>query len=109
MGLWERIKGDIVFFQSVSRSLRRTATIAKHPSRILPFVIDELAQRFGEAPALLGSRETFSYRDLAERTNKYARRARTSDAIHFNDRRHNAFVRLDGALHQRIIDGKVRL
>ncbi len=73
MGLWERIKGDIVFFQSVSRSLRRTATIAKHPSRILPFVIDELAQRFGEAPALLGSRETFSYRDLAERTNKYAR------------------------------------
>ena len=35
--------------------------------------------------------------------------ARTSDAIYFDDRKRNVFVRLDGALHQRIVDGEVRL
>ena len=65
--------GDIAFYRSALRSLRRTAPIARHPGRILPFVVDELAQRFRDAPALLSARETFSYRTLAERTNKYAR------------------------------------
>jgi fatty-acyl-CoA synthase len=73
MNIIERIRDDAVFFSSAIRSLRRTLPIVKNPSRLFPFVIDELAQQYGDAPALLSARENFSYRILAERTNKYAR------------------------------------
>ncbi len=55
------------------RALELTAPIAAAPSRILPNVIEELAVRFGEAPALLSEGGTLSYRDLAVRANQYAR------------------------------------
>ena len=55
------------------RALELTAPIAKHPQRLLPTVIEDLAERLGEAPALLSDRECLSYRGLAERANRYAR------------------------------------
>src|ERR1700688_1418880 len=73
MSFFENVKGDIVFFRGALRSLRRTAPIIKQPQRTFPCVIDELGQRFGDAPALLSARENFSYRALAARTNQYAR------------------------------------
>jgi fatty-acyl-CoA synthase len=36
-------------------------------------VVDELAEQHGDAPALLSDRERFSYRELAARSNRYAR------------------------------------
>ena len=55
------------------RALERTASIAAHPHRVLPTVIEDLGTRFGETPALLSDRECFSYHDLAARANRYAR------------------------------------
>jgi fatty-acyl-CoA synthase len=55
------------------RALELTATLDKTPRRTLPVVIDELAERFGDAPALLSDRECFSFRDLADRARRYAR------------------------------------
>jgi fatty-acyl-CoA synthase len=55
------------------RALEATAPIAANPQRILPRVIEELAQTRGDAPALLSARETLTYRALAERANRYAR------------------------------------
>ena len=55
------------------RALEATAPIARNPQRILPRVIDELADRHSDAPALLSGRENFSFRALAERANRYAR------------------------------------
>ena len=55
------------------RALELTASIDKAPSRTLPVVIDELAERFGDAPALLSDRERLSFRELAERSRRYAR------------------------------------
>jgi fatty-acyl-CoA synthase len=55
------------------RALALTAPIAGRPRRILPNVIDELAEARGEAPALLSDRERLTYRELAERSNRYAR------------------------------------
>ena len=55
------------------RALELTAPIAKRPDRILPTVIDELADRFGDAPALIGEGESLSYRSLAQRSAQYAR------------------------------------
>ena len=55
------------------RALELTAPIARHPDRIFPTVIEELAREFGDAPALLSDRECLTYRALAERSNQYAR------------------------------------
>jgi fatty-acyl-CoA synthase len=55
------------------RALAATAAIAAHPGRTLPALIEELGVTFGDAPALLSERESFSYRELAARANRYAR------------------------------------
>jgi len=55
------------------RALELTAPIANHPDRVFPVVIEELAARLGEAPALLSDRECLTYDALARRSNQYAR------------------------------------
>jgi fatty-acyl-CoA synthase len=55
------------------RALSLTGRLDAEPSRILPRVIDELAERFGDAPALISERESFSFKTLAERSHRYAR------------------------------------
>ena len=58
------------------RALELTANLGKAPTRTLPVVIEELAERFGDAPALLSDRELFSFRELAGRARRYALWAR---------------------------------
>jgi fatty-acyl-CoA synthase len=55
------------------RALEMTAPIAANPTRTLPAMLDALAARHGDAPALISERETLSYRALAARANRYAR------------------------------------
>ncbi len=55
------------------RALELTAPIARNPDRVLSTMIDELAARWGDAPALLSDRECLTYRALAARVNQYAR------------------------------------
>ncbi len=55
------------------RALEFTGGLDKAPTRTLPVVIDELAARFGDAPALLSDRERFTFADLADRSRRYAR------------------------------------
>jgi fatty-acyl-CoA synthase len=59
--------------KSWARALEMTASIPKNPGRVFSDVIDELAERLGNAPALLSDAECFTYRTLAERSNQYAR------------------------------------
>jgi fatty-acyl-CoA synthase len=73
MGFLDRLKGDIVYLKGAMRALKMTTPIAKNPTRVFPVVIDELAVKYGDAPALISDREQFSYRTLAERANRYAR------------------------------------
>ncbi len=54
------------------RALEATAPIADNPSVTFPTVIEELAGRFGTAPALLSGKETLSFRGLADRVSGYA-------------------------------------
>src|SRR5882724_2492095 len=56
-----------------SRALELTAPIVRHPDRILPTLIEDLAEKFGDAPALLSDGECLTYRALAERSARYAR------------------------------------
>src|SRR5207253_4604515 len=55
------------------RALELTTPIGEQPQRVFPVVIDELADRYGNAPALLSDVSSLSYRELAERSNQYAR------------------------------------
>ena len=55
------------------RALEATAPIAGNPQRILPRVIEELAETRGDAPALLSASECLTYRALDDRANRYAR------------------------------------
>jgi fatty-acyl-CoA synthase len=53
------------------RALEKTAPIPQNPQRTLPVLIDSLAERFGDAPALLSHDQNLTYRELAERSNRY--------------------------------------
>jgi fatty-acyl-CoA synthase len=55
------------------RALEATARITANPQRILPRVIEELAETHGDAPALLSANECLTYRALDDRINRYAR------------------------------------
>src|SRR5580692_10834218 len=55
------------------RALELTAPIARNRDRVLSTVIEELAERLGDAPALLSARECLTYRQLSQRVNQYAR------------------------------------
>src|SRR6185295_8996778 len=79
MGMIERLSADLICARGALRTLRMTTHIARDPTRTFPKVVDELADRHGDAPALLSDRERFSYRDLAERSNRYARWALAQD------------------------------
>jgi fatty-acyl-CoA synthase len=73
MGLIDRIRSDVVTLKAMLRTLKVTTPIAKNPTRVFPNVVDDLADKFDDAPALLSDREHFSYRALAERSNRYSR------------------------------------
>src|SRR5437667_10852226 len=79
MALIERLPADAACLRGALRTLRMTTPIAKHPTRVFPQVISELADKYGDAPALLSDRERFSYRELAARSNRYARWALTQN------------------------------
>src|SRR5437868_3499441 len=55
------------------RALELTKPILAQPSRILPAIIDAVAEGSPQAPALLSMGECISYRALVERSNRYAR------------------------------------
>ncbi len=54
-------------------ALELTAPIARNRNRILINVIEEAAALYGDRPALLSDRESFSYLALVGRANQYAR------------------------------------
>ncbi|MBV9247747.1 MAG: long-chain-acyl-CoA synthetase [Acetobacteraceae bacterium] len=64
------------------RALVKTSPIAKNSNLTFPTLIEELAERFGSAPALLSDEECFTYADLAIRCRQYARWAIQQDLSH---------------------------
>ena len=59
--------------QAWLRALEMTGRLAEQPSRTLPVVIEELAERFGDAPALLDGQQSLTFRELAQTSNRYSR------------------------------------
>jgi fatty-acyl-CoA synthase len=73
MTFFQRLRDEITFLRGISRTLRRTRSIARNPTRVFPIVVDELALRYGDKPALVSDRETLTYRSLVEHSRRYAR------------------------------------
>ena len=67
------INANAVAAKAWLRALELTAPIPRNRDRVMSTVIEELASRLGDAPALLSDRECMTYRELAERSNQYAR------------------------------------
>lgn len=61
------------------RALQRTARIEDDPNRILAVEFDDAASAHGDAPALISGHESYSFRELMERSNRYARWAIAHD------------------------------
>src|SRR5271170_7470272 len=55
------------------RALERTAAIAREPALTLPLLIDRLAERFADAPALMGPDSRLSYGALSEASHRFSR------------------------------------
>jgi fatty-acyl-CoA synthase len=55
------------------RALETTAQIGNDGARTLPTVVGEMARALGDSPALLSGSECLTYRELSERSNRYAR------------------------------------
>jgi fatty-acyl-CoA synthase len=72
-GFLDRLRSDLTFLWGLGRVLRLTTPIARNPKRIFPLLVDDLAARHGDRPALTSKRESLTYRELAERSCRYAR------------------------------------
>lgn len=72
MGLIQEFK----YLRGALSTLRMTTPIAKNPKRVFPWLVEELAQKYGDKEALISDRERFTYRELDARANQYARWAR---------------------------------
>jgi len=81
MSFLDHLRDDVVFLRGAYRALKMTTPIAKHPARVFPVVVEQLADRYGDAPALISDRESLSYRALAARANRYARWARRENLL----------------------------
>ena len=55
------------------RALELTAPIVRNRERVLSNVVNQLADKVGGRVAFLSDRESLTYRNLAERSNRYAR------------------------------------
>ncbi len=64
-GTWSR--------EAWMRALQLTAPITRSEFVTFPTLIGDLAERFGAAPALMSEHQCYTYRDLSERANRYAR------------------------------------
>jgi fatty-acyl-CoA synthase len=73
MALFQRLSSEYAYVTGLLRTLHRVTAIAKNPNHTYPQVVEELAERFGDKPALVSDHETLTYRDYNRRANRYAR------------------------------------
>jgi len=55
------------------KAIELTSRIEANPQALFADVVDDWAERQPDRPALISDRETFTYRALAARINRYAR------------------------------------
>ena len=72
MGFFGRLKSDLIYLTAALRTVRRVRNVARNPQRTFSDVMDELARRFADRPALISDKERLTFRQYNERANRYA-------------------------------------
>src|SRR5260370_30870053 len=68
-----RLRGKPSAAKSWLKAIELTSGIEADPCRLFADVVDDWSKRQPDRPALISETETFSYRTLAGRINRYAR------------------------------------
>jgi len=68
-----RLKSELIYAKCILRALKRTKVVAQSPDRTLRDYFDEWAAAHGDRLALVSEHESFTYRELQARSNRYAR------------------------------------
>jgi fatty-acyl-CoA synthase len=68
-----RLKSEIACARGLLRALRQTTQVAKTPQATVGDYLERWAKDYADRPALIGQGESFTYRELDERANRYAR------------------------------------
>src|SRR5271156_4160475 len=68
-----RLKSEIAYAKGIIGAVSRTKPVAQNPNQTLRDYFDRWAAAYADRPALLGQGESLTYRELAARTNRYAR------------------------------------
>ena len=71
-----RMKSEFAYARGLLRGVARTKVVGAAPTKTLGDYFEEWALRHGDRPALGSDGESFSYRQLDARANRYARWAR---------------------------------
>src|ERR1700730_15050948 len=68
-----RLRGGPSAAKSWLKAIELTSRIEADPRRLFADVVEDWSDREPDRPALISETETFSYRALADRINRYAR------------------------------------
>lgn len=74
-----RMLSEYKYLSGAIRTLRGLKPIVANPNRIWPDVLEDLVEKFRDRPALLSEKQNFTYLELFQRSNQYARWALAQD------------------------------
>ena len=66
MNVFKRLTAEVATLRGALRTLKMTTPIARNPRRVFPQVVLELADKYGDAPALLSDGECFVPKAVVE-------------------------------------------
>jgi fatty-acyl-CoA synthase len=73
MGLLGRVSSEIAYLKGALRTLGRLKPIMQAKTRTWCDVVEDLAEKFGDKPALIDSSSSHTYKSFNARANQYAR------------------------------------
>ena len=78
MGFFDRLASEAAYLRGALRTLNRTKPVALNPNHVLCDLMEEVAERFADRPALIGDNDVWTFRDMISRVNRVARWARAN-------------------------------
>ena len=76
-----RVRSEIKYAKGLLRVVRRMKVVNANPAKTLGDYLEDWARLFEDRPALTSERESFTYRQLDARANRYARWARAKGLV----------------------------
>lgn len=73
MGLFKRVKNEVIYLRAALRSLKKLGNIYKHPNETYPDIIEHLARTKPNNIAIYFEDRAITYREFDEAANRYAR------------------------------------